>query len=64
MSKTVVVLGEGGATELLMVDDDETSVTWPPAESDAGLLSRIMPVEVYFCEGEMFYFARSDQCSH
>ncbi len=58
MSKIVVVLVPGGASEFLTVEDGETSVTWEVAGLDGGAASGTMPIETYFCEGEEFYFAR------
>ncbi|MEQ4452197.1 hypothetical protein ACFX4S_00660 [Kosakonia sp. YIM B13605] len=58
MSKIVVVLVPGGASEFLTVEDGETSVQWAIAGLDGGAASARMPIETYYCEGEEFYFAR------
>ncbi|MGY5957024.1 hypothetical protein ACUY4R_002547 [Kosakonia sp. BK9b] len=61
MSKIVVVLGPGGASDFLTVDDSETSVTWAVG---GGALGNTLPIETYFCEGEEFYFARLETRPH
>lgn len=58
MSKIVVVLIPGRASEFLTVDDGETSVTWALVGIEGGATSSSMPIESYWCEGEEFYFVR------
>lgn len=58
MSKIVVVLVPGGASQFLTVEDGETSVQWAIAGLDGGATNTSMPIETYYCEGEEFYFAR------
>ncbi|WP_228007757.1 hypothetical protein [Kosakonia pseudosacchari] len=58
MSKIVVVLVPGGASQFLTVEDGETSVQWVIEGLDGGAASARMPIETYYCEGEEFYFAR------
>ncbi|APG18154.1 UNVERIFIED_ORG: hypothetical protein J2806_002577 [Kosakonia oryzae] len=61
MSKIVVVLVPGGASELLTVDDSETAVSW--ATGSGGAQTGLLPIETYYCEGEEFYFARVENLS-
>lgn len=63
MSKIVVVLGAGGASEFLTVDDGETAVSWAIAGGDNGATTGVLPIETYYCEGEEFYFARVENLS-
>ncbi len=63
MSKIVVVLVPGGASELLTVDDGETAVSWATGSGGSGAASGVLPIETYYCEGEEFYFARVENLS-
>ncbi|ARD60755.1 hypothetical protein Y71_12800 [Kosakonia radicincitans DSM 16656] len=63
MSKIVVVLVPGGASELLTVDDSETAVSWATGSGSGGAQTGLLPIETYYCEGEEFYFARVENLS-
>ncbi|SCC02392.1 hypothetical protein [Kosakonia oryziphila] len=63
MSKIVVVLAPGGASEFLTVGDSETSVLWATGSGSGGAQAGLLPIETYYCEGEAFYFARVENLS-
>jgi hypothetical protein len=63
MSKIVVVLVPGGASEFLTVDDSETAVSWATGNGSSGTQTGLLPIETYYCEGEEFYFARVENLS-
>ncbi|MBS1204183.1 MAG: hypothetical protein H6R25_1082 [Proteobacteria bacterium] len=63
MSKIVVVLVPGRASEFLTVSDSETSVLWATGSGSSGAQTGLLPIETYYCEGEEFYFARVENLS-
>jgi len=57
MSNKRVAPGQTETTESLRQENSETLATG--GCDDGGALSSFIPVQMYFCEGEVFYFART-----